>query len=70
MTPRDGDTVHLVDAKLEQDWTRRTEDCWDEVRRVLPTREQTIEYELPPAEMGGLRRPARTRPRPPCAMGS
>ncbi|WP_242434285.1 hypothetical protein [Streptomyces sp. CB01580] len=29
---------------------RRTADCWDEVRRVLLTREQTIEYELPSAE--------------------
>ncbi|MFF1649948.1 hypothetical protein [Streptomyces sp. NPDC058240] len=37
-------------AEIERDWARRTEDCWDEVRRVLLTREQTIEYELPPAQ--------------------
>ncbi|MEU3657853.1 hypothetical protein AB0E67_34920 [Streptomyces sp. NPDC032161] len=37
-------------ADFERDWVRRTADCWDEVRRVLLTREQAIEYELPSAE--------------------
>ncbi|MGW3168233.1 hypothetical protein ACWC9Q_36835 [Streptomyces sp. NPDC001142] len=37
-------------ADIERDWVRRTADCWDEVRRVVLTREQTIEYELPSAE--------------------
>jgi hypothetical protein len=37
-------------AEIERDWVRRTEDCWSEVRRVLLTREQTIEYELLSAE--------------------
>jgi hypothetical protein len=31
------------EAEIERDWVRRTEDCWSEVRRVLLTREQTIE---------------------------
>ncbi|GAA3352213.1 hypothetical protein GCM10017744_000190 [Streptomyces antimycoticus] len=37
-------------AEIERDWVRRTEGCWSEVRRVLLTREQTIEYELLSAE--------------------
>ncbi|MFI5774737.1 hypothetical protein ACIA74_41045 [Streptomyces sp. NPDC051658] len=37
-------------AESERDWARRTEDCWDETRRVLLTREQTIEHEPPPAQ--------------------
>ncbi|OKJ35043.1 hypothetical protein [Streptomyces sp. CB01580] len=37
-------------ADIERDWVRRTADCWGEVRRVLLTREQTIEYELLSAE--------------------
>ncbi|OKJ25815.1 hypothetical protein [Streptomyces sp. CB01580] len=37
-------------ADIERDWVRRTEDCWGEVRRVLLTREQTIDYRLPSAE--------------------
>ncbi|MGY3056112.1 hypothetical protein ACVWZD_000356 [Streptomyces sp. TE3672] len=60
-------------AEIERDWARRTEDCWDEVRRVFLTHEQTIEYELPPAlgKHGDPRWPAFADrhgldPAPPC----
>ncbi|MFF8387306.1 hypothetical protein ACF053_27195 [Streptomyces kanasensis] len=47
-------------TQIERDWVRRAEGCWGEVRRVLLTREQTIEYKLLSAEgkHGGPRWPA------------